>query len=303
MSAAPSTAGSSMKEAKGSLDVMLHPLVIINISDHYTRAKVTGGASVRVYGALLGFQAGRRVDIENSFEFLVAKDEAGEWKVDVELIRTRLGLYKRGFDAIDIVGWYSTGRDVASDDLSLHQQMEQFNENPFYLVLDPQPLPGAKELPILLLETNVKTVAQTVQTEFARVPYHIDSSDAERIAVDHVSRVSGSGKSQLTSHLVNMHSSIKMLTERIGFIAAYLENVKAGALPPDQTVLRSIGALMQQLPAIDSARFSGDFADEHNDALLLTYLSALTKTSAALAQLTEKFNVAFDRSASRRRGF
>jgi COP9 signalosome complex subunit 6 len=300
---APSSGG--MKEAKGSLDVMLHPLVIINISDHYTRAKVEEGPTARVYGALLGFQAGRRVDIENSFEFVVSRDEAGEWRIDVDMVKTRLGLYKRGFEAIDIVGWYSTGKDVHEHDLSLHQQMEQFNENPFYLLLDPQPLPGAKELPIHLLETNVKTVAgsNTVLTEFERVPYHIDSNDAERIAVDHVSRVSGSGKSQLNSHLVNMHSSIKMLTERIGFIATYLEAVKAGTLPLDHTILRSVGALMQQLPAIDSQRFQGDFLEEFNDALLVTYLSTLTKTSAALAQLTDKFNIAFDRSSARRRGF
>jgi len=294
-----------MKEAKGSLDVMLHPLVIINISDHYTRAKVQSGPGQRVYGALLGSQAGRRVDIENSFEFIVAKDESGEWRVDSEGVKSRLALYKRGFATIDIVGWYSTGKDVFEQDLGLHQQMEQFNENPFYLLLDPQPMPGARELPILLLETNVKTVAgsNTVTTEFARVPYHIDSSDAERIAVDHVSRVSGAGKSHLASHLVNTHSSIKMLADRIGVLASYLEAVKVGQLPLDQTVLRAIGALMQQLPAIDSQRFQGDFHEEYNDALLLSYLSSLTKTSAALAQLTDKFNIAFDRSSQRRRGF
>jgi len=294
-----------MKEAKGSLDVMLHPLVIINISDHYTRLKVEGGAGQRAFGALLGSQAGRRVDIENSFEFMVTKDEQGEWRIDVELVKTRLGLYKRGFATIDIVGWYSTGKEVFEGDLALHQQMEQFNENPFYLLLDTQPLPGARELPILLLETQVKAVAgqPTVVTEFARLPYHIDSNDAERIAVDHVSRVSGTGKSHLASHLVNTHSSIKMLTERIAFLAAYLEAVKANTLPVDHTVLRGIGALMQQLPAIDSTRFQGDFTDEYNDALLLAYLSTLTKTSAALSQLTDKFNVAFDRSSSRRRGF
>lgn len=53
----------------GALDVKLHPLVIINISDHFTRAKIRDNAT-RVFGALLGVQEGRNVEIFNSFELV-----------------------------------------------------------------------------------------------------------------------------------------------------------------------------------------------------------------------------------------
>ena len=46
-------------------------LVLINISDHATRISATSGGpsgDVRVLGCLLGQQAGRVVDISNSFE-------------------------------------------------------------------------------------------------------------------------------------------------------------------------------------------------------------------------------------------
>lgn len=47
-------------------------LVLINISDHHTRTRANAGAApgaaVRVLGCLLGSQAGRTVDIANSFE-------------------------------------------------------------------------------------------------------------------------------------------------------------------------------------------------------------------------------------------
>jgi COP9 signalosome complex subunit 6 len=47
------------KEGSGSLNVMLHPLVIINISDHWTRTKVQNNIeNPRVVGALLGLQTG-----------------------------------------------------------------------------------------------------------------------------------------------------------------------------------------------------------------------------------------------------
>lgn len=47
------------KEGMGSLNLMLHPLVIINISDHFTRTKVQNNLeNPRVIGALLGSQQG-----------------------------------------------------------------------------------------------------------------------------------------------------------------------------------------------------------------------------------------------------
>lgn len=53
----------------GALDVSLHPLVILNISDHYTRSKVRTGQE-RVFGALMGQLSGRKVEIFNSFELV-----------------------------------------------------------------------------------------------------------------------------------------------------------------------------------------------------------------------------------------
>lgn len=81
--------------AGSSVSVSLHPLVIMNISDHYTRVRVQGGDSaargkglrlalvpltrrlyacslVVVYGALLGRQKGRSVEVCNSFELVVS---------------------------------------------------------------------------------------------------------------------------------------------------------------------------------------------------------------------------------------
>ena len=76
-----------MAEAASSssgLTFKLHPLVILNISDHYTRVKSqaaqhhlatgNGGAGdlppPRVYGCVIGVQRGRTVEIFNSFELL-----------------------------------------------------------------------------------------------------------------------------------------------------------------------------------------------------------------------------------------
>ena len=75
------------REGTGQLNLSLHPLVLINISDHWTRTKVQNQKeNPRVIGALLGtyfylcfvklitfivgVQTGRNVEIFNSFELV-----------------------------------------------------------------------------------------------------------------------------------------------------------------------------------------------------------------------------------------
>lgn len=68
--------------SSSGLTFKLHPLVIVNISDHYTRVKsqLTNGVAEssssspteppRVFGCVIGVQSGRNVEIFNSFELL-----------------------------------------------------------------------------------------------------------------------------------------------------------------------------------------------------------------------------------------
>lgn len=77
---APATAASS----SSGLTFKLHPLVIVNVSDHYTRVKAqaacsgdnsssgaTTGQPPRVFGCVIGVQRGRTVEIFNSFELVL----------------------------------------------------------------------------------------------------------------------------------------------------------------------------------------------------------------------------------------
>ena len=63
------------KVDRSVLSISLHPLVIINISDHHTRQKVNSEGEPRVFGALLGVQKGRQVEIFNSFAFLLQDEQ------------------------------------------------------------------------------------------------------------------------------------------------------------------------------------------------------------------------------------
>ena len=84
------TAGAIIEKEGGSaLDIALHPLVLINISDHYTRAKYsTEEKNPRVIGALFGVQSGRNVEVTNSFE-LVYNIIEGAVVIDTDYLKAK----------------------------------------------------------------------------------------------------------------------------------------------------------------------------------------------------------------------
>jgi COP9 signalosome complex subunit 6 len=69
-----STSGTSSKNqilaknAIPSVTISLHPLVLMNISEHWTRIRAQDGKAQAVYGALIGKQEGRKIEVCNSFE-------------------------------------------------------------------------------------------------------------------------------------------------------------------------------------------------------------------------------------------
>ena len=86
----------STKTSDSSLNVQLHPLVLLTISDHITRhnlRKQTGP----IVGAILGQQNGREITMEVAFQckLLTPEDHKGEegtaaFMIDDEWFRDRL---------------------------------------------------------------------------------------------------------------------------------------------------------------------------------------------------------------------
>ena len=69
--------------SESSFTVSLHPLVIMNISDHHTRIKVSMEGTVKVFGALFGTHEGRNAEICDSFELVVKESKSG-YQLDVD---------------------------------------------------------------------------------------------------------------------------------------------------------------------------------------------------------------------------
>lgn len=293
--------------SSSALEVLLHPLVIINISDHFTRQKIrTKDPKARVVGVLLGTLQGRVAQLHTSFE-LTLTTVNNEPIIDTQYLATKKDQYSKVFPDYEVLGWYSTGSEVQIIDELIHKQIAVFSENPLYLLCNTNVSPAVKDLPIFLYEPIVSVADDKTQLAWAKLDYKIETEESERIAVDHVAHTStiGSGDNQILSsslvpHLSGVSNAVHMLNVRIDLITKYLDAVAQGAIPKDHQMLRQISCLCNKLPTIDSQTFHQDFTDEFNESLLISYLAMLTKGTTQLGDLVDKYNVTFDRNRHRR---
>ncbi|KAG6866856.1 hypothetical protein C0991_008792 [Blastosporella zonata] len=253
------------------LTLSLHPLPILNISEHLTRLKLQKNTlSPFVLGALLGTQAGREVEIVNTFELAVLEDNEDE--IDEEFLFTK------------------------------------FCSTPLLLVLQPNinlatSSVNAQTLPFKAYEPSVEIRERTSRSVFIEVPYNVETGEAERIAVDWTARGGGTGTS-LESHLQTQRSAVKMLHERILVLVKYITDVIAGQAKKDHATLRSFSALIASLPATENKAFRDEFSTEYADVQLTAVLSSLTKSANILNDLVDKHMLFTSgrEAAGRRRG-
>ncbi|KIM85492.1 hypothetical protein PILCRDRAFT_817520 [Piloderma croceum F 1598] len=273
------------------LSLSLHPLPILNISEHLTRLKLQkNSSSPFVLGALLGTQNGREVEIVNTFE--LATEEGDEEKVDHGSLVSRRDQYKQVFPSLEFIGWYSVASRPTTSHIALHEQFTNYSSTPLLLLLQPASGPistsvNAQTLPFKAYEPTIEIRDRKSRSVFIEAAYNVETGEAERIAVDWTARGGGGGTS-LESHLQTQRAAIKMLHERILVLVQYVTEVIAGQTQKDQTTLRSLSALIASLPASENRAFREEFETEYEDVQLTAFLSTLTKSANILNDLVDK---------------
>ena len=159
----------------GSVSVSLHPLVIMNISEHWTRCKVQNGGPLKIFGALIGKQTGRNVEVMNSFELDVVNVD-GKVIMDRDYYNEKEGQFKQVFSEMDFLGWYSTGEGATEDDISFHKQICDINESPLFLQLNPTS-GRPSDLPICVYESVVDIVGGETRMLFVKLSYTLATEE------------------------------------------------------------------------------------------------------------------------------
>lgn len=118
---------------------------------------------------------------------------------------------KQVFPTFDFLGWYSVGSTPTPADMAIHKQVRkplllswdsqlthwsagqffEHNETPLFLQLSS--ITSTKELPVAIYESAIELVNQAAEVVFIKASYEIATGEAERVAVDHVSKPSTAG--------------------------------------------------------------------------------------------------------------
>jgi len=130
-----------MSKAAESMDVIIHPLVLLSVTDHYNR--VAKETQKRVVGVLLGSRSNNRVDITNSFAVPFEEDlhNPTVWFLDHNYLENMFWMFKKvnsKFHQVfkftmkffyflhyflareEMMGFYSTGPKIKANDLKVY---------------------------------------------------------------------------------------------------------------------------------------------------------------------------------------
>ncbi|KAJ3890677.1 maintenance of mitochondrial structure and function-domain-containing protein [Lentinula edodes] len=276
------------------LSIALHPLPILNISEHFIRLKLEKQTHLPfTLGALLGTQNGREVEIVNTFE--LALEDDGE-AIDHSFLVNRRDQYKQVFPSLEFIGWYTVAPIPTSRHIELHSQFTGYCSTPLLLILQPTAnLIGSvdgtsQNLPFKAYEQTIEIKDRTSRSVFVEASYTVETGEAERIAVDWTAKGGGSGTS-LESHLQTQRAAVKMLHDRILVLIQYVTSVIAGTAPTDHGILRAISALLASLPASENKTFREEFNTESEDVQLTALLASLTKSTSILNDLVDKHSL------------
>lgn len=286
----------------GSVSVSLHPLVILNISEHWTRQRAQEVTSeVQVLGALIGKQTGRHVEIMNSFELSYDMLD-GNIIINREYYTLKEEQYKQVFSDLDLLGWYTTGDTPGPPDLLVHKQICDLLDSPIFLKLNP--MARHTDLPVSIYESVLDLVNGVPTLLLVELQYTLATEEAERIGVDHVARMSSHDvqeSSIVAENLQAQYSAIKMLASRVRLIAEYVKASQRGEVEFNHEILRQVNALAHRLPVLNSEKFRGEFYNQCNDVALMSYLGTITKCCNTMNRFINRFNLLHERLAMGRR--
>ncbi|KAK7072643.1 COP9 signalosome complex subunit 6 [Halocaridina rubra] len=285
----------------GSVSVSLHPLVILNISEHWTRQRAQEGKLSQVLGALIGKQTGRHIEIMNSFELSFDVLD-GKIFINREYYTVKEEQYKQVFSDLDLLGWYTTGDTPGPPDLLVHKQICDLLDSPVFLKLNP--MARDTDLPVSIYESVLDLVNGTSTMLLVELQYTLATEEGERIGVDHVARMSSHDTQEcslVAENLQAQYSAIKMLASRVRLILEYVRASQRGEVEFNHEILRQVNALSHRLPVLTSDKFRGEFYNQCNDVALMSYLGTITKCCNTMNRFINRFNLLHDRLAMGRR--
>ncbi|KAJ9136457.1 Cop9 signalosome subunit 6 [Pleurostoma richardsiae] len=204
---------STQKSSDSGLQITLHPLVLLTISDYIVRHALRNQKGP-IVGALLGQQNGREITLEFAFEcrMIPSEKSLGDYVVDTTWFEARLEQMRmvhtdRG---LDFVGWYTMFSHKGPDStvVGWNETFLGYNESAVLLAFhaaDLQEKSVGGKLPLTIYESNLevddpsagrasnddedkemKEGEATLKLKFRELPFSVETGEAEMISMNYV---------------------------------------------------------------------------------------------------------------------
>jgi len=271
--------------------VVVHPLVLLSVVDHFNRiGKV--GSSRRVVGVLLGqwktIEGEKLLDISNSFAVPFDEDSKNPnvWYLDHDYLENMAGMFKKVNAKERIVGWYHTGPKLYSNDIMIHDLIKKYNPNAVLVVIDAKPkelgLPTEAYVSVEVVHDDGTPTSKT----FKHIPSEIDAEEAEEVGVEHLLRdIHNVTAGTLSQRITDQVQGLRGLVKQLESIGNYLRKVYKGELPMNHQIMYLCQDIFNLLPDVNLVEFSRSFHLKTNDQLMVVYLSSLIRTVVSLHNL------------------
>lgn len=283
---------SETSSSRSAKRVSVHPLCIATICDHFTRVSVGGSRLPRdspVVGLLFGVQTDLEISIHDASDanYTVEKGMIHVNKVDVERSRALLTAVYPNYE---LLGWYALGNEPTPIHMAVHSTMMPFNESPLFLLMNNTPQ-IANQLPLTIFESEVHLVGEVPTPCFVELQFKLATHQAERVAVDQVTKISSvDGASAVEVQNQSITVSLNTFKGKLDFLIFVLKCMKQERVPVDCDLLRKASKICQQLPVVGATDFQESFIHDLSESFLITYMSAVTKTTSSMSELTDKYH-------------
>ncbi|KDR69312.1 hypothetical protein GALMADRAFT_272150 [Galerina marginata CBS 339.88] len=275
--------------ALATTTVIVHPLVLLSVTDHHARS-VSRNTQKRVVGVLLGQDNGKTVNVANSFGIPFEEDEKDSktWFLDHNYIEGMYEMFKKVNARERMIGWYHTGPKLRASDQEINDLFKRFIARPVMVIVDVRPQAVGMPTDAYFAVEEIKDDGTETRKTFLHVPSAIEAEEAEEIGVEHLLRdIKDSTTTTLATRVSEQLASLRGLQSRLSDIQKYLVDVAAGTMPVNHQIIYHLQDALNLLPDLSDSVATQSFASSTNDQMLVVYLSSLMRAVIALHALVD----------------
>jgi len=267
--------------------VIVHPLVLLSVVDHFNRMKKAGNTK-RVVGVLLGSVRNKILDVSNSFAVPFDEEDKDKdvWFLDHEYLETMYTMFKKVNARERIVGWYHTGPRLHRNDILVNDLVSGYNPSSVLVIIDAEPKELGLPTEAYYAVEEIHDDGTPTSKTFEHIQSEIGAEEAEEVGVEHLLRdIRNITVGSLSQQITNQLNGLKGFHSSLNDIRHYMDKVIKNELPANNQIVYQLQDVFNLLPEVSISEFVKATYVKTNDQGLVIYLASLIRAVIALHNL------------------